>query len=84
MHTDHFQEGLLVHGVNRRRSDGFGHAGAGQIRLPAHHGGDGGGVVAPLVAVVREAHRHQQRAQVGEPQAQRPEGCEFSPILCVG
>ena len=29
-------------------------------------------IVAAVVAVVRDAERHQQRAQIGEAQAQRP------------
>ena len=43
-----------------------------RVGLAGHHRGDGGGVGAPLVAVVRQAARHQQRAQVGVAQAQRP------------
>ena len=78
MHADHFQERLLVRRVAGERPDGFGDARTGQIRLPAHHGGDGAGVVAALVAVVGNAHRHQQRAQVGEAQAQRPVSCASS------
>ena len=55
------------------RPDRFGDARAGQVRLAAHDGRDGAGVVAALIAVVGNAHRHQQRAEVGEAEAQRPE-----------
>ena len=73
VHADHFQERLLVGRVAGERPGGFGDARAGQVRLAAHHGGDGAGEVAALVAVVGNAHRHQQRAQIGEAQPQRPE-----------
>ena len=67
------RNGCFVDRVARERPDGFGDARAGQVRLPAHDGRDGAGPVAALVAVVGHAHRHQQRAQIGESQAQRPE-----------
>ena len=73
VHADHFEERLLVDGVARERADRIGDARAGEVGLAAHDGGDGAGVVAALVAVVGNAHRHQQRAQVGEAQAERPE-----------
>ena len=49
-----------------------GNARAGQVSLPAHDRRNGAGIVAALVAIVRNAERHQQRAQVGEAQTERP------------
>ena len=73
VHADHFQERLLVGRIAVERTGRLGDSRAGQIRLPAHDGGDRGRGIAPLVAVVWHAHRHQQRAQVSVSQAQRPE-----------
>ena len=72
MHADHFQERLVLARVAGERPGRFGDARAGQVRLPAHDGGDGAGIIAALIAVVRNTERHQQRAQVGEAQPQRP------------
>ena len=47
-------------------------AGTGLVGLAGHQGGEGSGQVAPGVAVVRQSGNHQQRAQVGVAQAQRP------------
>ena len=64
--------------------DRFGDARTGEVGLAAHDGGDGAGVVAALVAIVGHAHRHQQRAQVGEAQAQRAEGVRVLADLLGG
>jgi hypothetical protein len=56
------------------RAGGFGgDARTGEVGLAAHHGSDGAGKVAALVAIVGHAHGHQQRAEVGETQPQRAE-----------
>ena len=65
------RNGCSFSAIARERSHRFGDARAGQVGLAAHDGRDGAGVVAALVAVVGQAHRHQQRAQVREAQAQR-------------
>ena len=44
------------------------------IRLAGHHRGERTGVIAAGIAVVGQAARHQQRAEVGVAQAQRAEG----------
>ena len=48
-----------------------------RVGLAGHHRGDGAGEVAARVAVVGQAARHQQRAEVGVAQAERPDrrGC---------
>jgi len=84
VHADHFQEGLVVGRIGGERAGGFGDARAGEIGLPAHHGGDSAGDVAPLVAVIGNAHRHQQGAQIGEPQAQRAVGVRVLADLARG
>ena len=43
------------------------------IRLAVHDRGEGGGVVATLVGVVGQAAAHQQRAEVGVAEPERPE-----------
>ena len=43
------------------------------VRLAVHDRGQGGGVVATLVGVVGETTAHEQRAEVGVAQAERPE-----------
>ena len=43
------------------------------VRLAVHDRGQGGGVVAALVRVVGETAAHQQRAEVGVAQSERPE-----------
>src|SRR5207237_229477 len=73
VHPDHFQERLLVHRVTFEWTHGFGDARTGQIRLPAHYRRNRARIVAALVAVIRYAHPHQQRSQVGKPQPQAPE-----------
>ena len=75
MHADDFEERLLVDGVAFERAGGFGgDARTGEVRLAAHDGGDGAGEIAALVAIVGDAHGHQERAQVGEAEPQRAEG----------
>jgi hypothetical protein len=64
VHRDHVEERLAVHAVARERPHRLGDLCARRVRLPAHHGRDRGGEVAALVAVVGQAERHQQRAQV--------------------
>ena len=59
VHADHFQEMFRIRLVAGERSRGAGDAGAGQVRLPVHDGGNGTRPVAAAVAVVRHAHRHQ-------------------------
>ena len=56
--------------IARARTGRFGNARAGQISLAAHHGRDRARPIAALLAVVGNAHRHQQRAQIGKAQAQ--------------
>ncbi len=74
MHPDHFEERLLVHRVAFARAGrAFRNPRAGQIRLPAHDGRQRRRPVAAVIAVVRNAHRHQQRAQIRITQAQGPE-----------
>ena len=43
------------------------------VRLAVHDRGEGGGEVATLVAVVGQAAAHQQRAEVGVAESERPE-----------
>ena len=43
------------------------------VRLAVHDRGQGGGVVAALVGVVGETAAHEQRAEVGVAEAERPE-----------
>ena len=45
-----------------------------RIGFTGHHGGDGGRVVTPLIAVVGQAARHQQCAEVRVAETQRPVG----------
>ena len=74
MHADHVQERLFVDGVAFAGARGtFGDARAGQVRLAAHDGGERSGPIAAVIAVIGDAHRHQQRAQIGVAQPQRAE-----------
>ena len=72
MHADHFEERCSFSQIARERPRRLGDARAGQIRLAAHDGRDRAGEVAALIAVVRNAHRHQQRAEIRKAQTQRP------------
>src|ERR1019366_5538475 len=72
VHLDYFEKRGFVLRVARERPGGFGDARAGQVGLPAHDGADGTREVAAAVAVIRDAERHQERAQVREAKTQRP------------
>ena len=68
---------FAIDGGGERRGGGegracFGDAGGLQIRLAAHDGGEGSGEVAAGVGVVGQAEGHQQRAEVGVAEAERP------------
>ena len=74
MHPDHVQERLFVDRIARARPRGFiRDARAGQVRLAAHDRRQRRRPSPALIAVVGNAHRHQQRAQIRVAQAQRPE-----------
>ena len=69
----HIQERLPVHVETRARPHLARNLRRLQICLAGHHGRDGCSVVAPVIAVVGNALRHQQRAQVGITQTERAE-----------
>ena len=71
MHPDHFEERMLIAAVSRERTGRLRDPRAGQVRLTAHNGSDRTGEVAALVAVIRHAHRHQQRPKIREAQTKR-------------
>ncbi len=74
MHADDVEERLLVHGVAFARARGIvGDARAGEVCLTAHDRGERGGPIAAVIAIIRNAHPHQQRAEVRIAQAQRAE-----------
>ena len=68
-----FRNDSSFSGIAGARADRFGDARAGQIRLPAHDRRDRAGVIAALVAVIRNAERHQHGAQIRVAEAERPE-----------
>ena len=71
VHADHVEERLGVFVVTVERAGGGCDARAGEVGLTAHEGADGASIITAPVAVVRDSERHQQRAQVGEAEAER-------------
>ena len=72
--ADDAQEGLLVDGVLVERAAVVARDDRRlAICLAGHDRGQGGRVVATLVGVVGQAAAHEQRAEVGVADAQRPE-----------
>ena len=67
------QERLVVSLVAVERPHDRGDARGLDVRLAGQDGGDGAGVVAPGVRVVRQTAAHQQRPDVGVAQPERPE-----------
>ena len=71
----HPQERLAVDGVAGERPAVIaGDPRRLRVGLAGHHRGDRAGVVAAAVAVVGQPARHQQRAEVGVAEAERPVG----------
>jgi len=67
------EHGLAVFGVPLEGTDLAGDLRAGQIGLAAHQGRDGRRVIPPGVAVVGQPAVHEQGAEVGVTQTERPE-----------
>src|SRR5689334_872667 len=78
MHADNVEEGFLVFGIAGAGTNGLGDASAGEIGLPTHNCGDCAGEITTLIAVIRNAERHQQRAEVGVAEAKRTERVRIS------
>ena len=74
MLADDPEHGLGVLGVAAERAHLLRHLRGHAVSLAAHEGGDRRGVVAALVRVVGQTGGHQQRAEVGVAEAQRPVG----------
>ena len=73
VHADHVEHRLAVDCVARERAHAFGDARRLRVRFAAHQRGDGAGHVAAFVGVVGQRHGHEQRAEIGVAQAERPE-----------
>ena len=71
VHTDDFKERLNVLRVAREGACGPGNASRGEVRLAAHHRGDGTRSIATAIAVIGHAHRHEQGTKIREAETER-------------
>ena len=69
--ADDPQHGVAVGGVAGEGAHEARHLGRGGVGRAGHDGADGGGDRPSALAVVAQARRHQQRAEIGVAQAQR-------------
>ena len=69
VHANDVEHRLAVDGIARERSLALGDARRLRVGLAAHQRGDGAGNVAAFVGVIRQRHRHQQRAEIGVAEA---------------
>jgi hypothetical protein len=73
VHLDHVEERLAVHPVARERTHRLGDRGARGVGLPHITAVIAADEIAPFVAVVGQAERHQERAEVRVAESERAE-----------